>query len=268
MSTGIVRRLAEIVLGPLVIRRHLPSESGGGVIHASGKVGGMKFLLKPSRKLDPELLGIARLLVRKGQVIWDVGTNVGLFSRASAFHAGSAGKVISIEADVDAIALLNRTSLLQSADHAPMTVVPVAVSDSTGFVRFSIAKRARAANAIEGYGSTQTGGIAETRTLPCVTLDALLVHFSPPDVLKIDVEGAELSVLRGGERMLSEVRPVIYCEVSSAACDEVTHLLRDRSYRMWDGQGFDGSMRPEIAIAAGNTVAIPEERVCEVFMHQ
>ena len=94
-----------------------------------------------------------------------------------------------------------------------MTALPVAISDSVGFVSFSIAKRARAANSIQGYGSTQTGGVSETRTLPCVTLDSLLKHFPTPDVLKIDVEGAELGVLQGGSQLIDNVRPVIYCEL-------------------------------------------------------
>jgi len=140
--------------------------------------------LKPSEKWDPELLKIAKLLVKSGGVVWDVGANVGLFSKAAAVRAGPNGRTVSLEADIDAVALLNCTIRLPSKDHAEMTVIPLALGKSPGFVRFAIAKRARAANAIEGHGSTQTGGTLEIRTLPCVTLDSLLDHFPPPDVLQ------------------------------------------------------------------------------------
>lgn len=265
MAIGSIRRLAELWLGPTVVRRRLPPEAGGGCLFASGKVGGLKYLLKPATRWDPELLGIARLLVRRGQIIWDVGANVGLFSSAAAFHAGPQGGVIAMEADLDAAVLLNRTARCQPPTHAAITVLPLAISDSIGFVRFSIANRARAANSIEGYGSTQTGGVAETRVLPSFALDNVLDHFPPPDVLKIDVEGAELRVLAGAERLLSQARPVLYCEVSSATRSEVTVLLEKFSYKLWDGSRFDGSLSGASDVATENAVAIPQEKVAQVL---
>lgn len=266
MSVGVVRRMAEVVLGPLTLKRRLPDTAGSGLVIASAKVGGLKYLLKNSDQWDPELLTIAALLVRKGQSVWDVGANVGLFSKAAAFHAGAEGSVLSIEADLDAVALLNRTCRYRSSGHADMTVLPVAISDSIGFVRFAIAKRARAANSIEGFGSTQTGGVMEIRTLPCVTLDSLLEHFRAPDVLKIDVEGAELGVLRGAERVLSQSRPVLYCEVTDRTRAEVAALLEGAAYVLWDGCGFDGSLNSRgMSDTTNNVVAIPQEQIKTFF---
>jgi len=142
-----------------------------------------------------------------------------------------------------------------------MTVLPVAISDADGFVRFAVAKRARAANSIEGYGSTQTGGVSELRTLPCASLDNLLEHFPAPHLVKIDVEGAEALVLQGGARLLEKIRPAIYCEVQKESQTEVTRLLRQHSYKLWDGEAFHGTCRPETRLATNNTVAIPIEKV-------
>ena len=74
------------------------------------------------------------------------------FPKAAAFHAGPEGKVIAIEADSDAVARSNRSCVGILTSTRPSTVVPVAVSDTAGFLRFSIAKRARSANSIEGFG--------------------------------------------------------------------------------------------------------------------
>jgi FkbM family methyltransferase len=221
----------------------------------------LKYLFKSSDLLDPELLRVAMRLVNKGDVVWDIGTNVGLFSVAAAAAAGPTGRVISVEADIDAVALLNRTCQLRSVGHAEMTVLPVAVGSANGFVKFAIALRARASNAIQGYGSTQMGGVSEIRTLPCITLDTLVDHFPAPHVLKIDVEGAELEVLRGATRLLSEVRPVIYCEVASKAREDVSALFREYRYRLWDGASFDGRFVGELSQAVNNTIAFPEEKV-------
>lgn len=259
--TGPVRRAAEIFLGPLRVQRRLPQSAGAGRLLASARVGGLKYLFRRADLLDPELLRMAKFLVSTGDVVWDIGTNVGLFSVAAAARAGSSGRVISVEADIDAVALLNRTSQLRSAEHAEMTVLPVAVSSTNGFVRFAIALRARACNAIQGYGSTQMGGVSEVRVLPCITLDALLEHFPAPQVLKIDVEGAEHDVLRGAKRLLTEIRPVIYCEVAGNTSNEVTAIFREHRYRLWDGASFDGRFVDEVSQATHNTVAFPEEKV-------
>lgn len=256
-----IRRTAEVLLGPLRVKRRLPASAGAGRLVASARIGGLKYLFKPSDRWDPELLRIVNLLVSNTDVVWDIGANVGLFSVAAAASAGPRGQVVSVEADVDAITLLNLTSRLRLADHAAMTVVPVAIGISDGFVRFAIAKRARAANAIVGYGSTQTGGVSEIRVLPCFALDTLLDHFPAPQVLKIDVEGAETEVLGGAQRLLAEVRPLVYCEVSADACVAVTSMFKEHRYRMWDGVTFDGRFDHELALATNNTVAIPEEKI-------
>ena len=262
---GIMRRLAEVVLGPVVVRRGLPVESGGGFLVVSGQVGGMRYLLKPSRQWDPELLDVAHRLIRKGDVVWDIGSNVGLFAKAAAFHSGRNGRVLAIEPDCDAVALLNRTCRWHSEQHAVITVVPVVVSDSNGFVQFAIAKRARATNSIEGFGTTQTGGVAETRTLPCLTLDKLLEYFPVPNLIKIDVEAAEQKVFMGGDRVLQESRPVIHCEVSAASSVEVTRLLQRHSYRLWDASEVAQQLWREIDVATHNIVAIPSEKVTEML---
>jgi hypothetical protein len=53
-----------------------------------------------------------------------------------------------------------------------------------------------------------------------------------PDFVKIDVEGAEESVLRGADRLLREARPTLLTEVRvGESCEHVPALLRERGYR-------------------------------------
>lgn len=259
------RRTAELLLGRVTLKRRLPSEAGGAVLFVSGRVGGMRYLLKPCRSWDPQLLRIAALLVKRGACIWDVGANVGLFSRAAAFHAGSNGTVVALEADSDAATLLRHSCRYREENHAKISVVPVAISDRCGFVTFDIAKRSRSSNAIHGFGSTQTGGVIESRILPSVTLDSVLGHFRPPDVLKIDVEGAELDVLNGGQRTLAEARPLIYCEVQGNTCLHVSKMLDELKYRVWDGHAFGtnaGNTNPSVQTC--DILAIPVEKLGQI----
>jgi FkbM family methyltransferase len=66
-----------------------------------------------------------------------------------------------------------------------------------------------------------------------VTLDDELPAGRPVDVIKIDVEGAELDVLRGAGRTLKEHRPLLYIEIMQGRFEAVTHLLRERDYVCW-----------------------------------
>lgn len=254
IPTGPLRRLAERLLGRIAIVRSLPPEAGGGRIVVSARVGGLKYLFKASRQWDPELLRIAGVLVRPGDHVWDVGANVGLFAIAARHRVGPEGTVLAMEADHDAVSLLFATARLGGNE---LTVLPIAVSQNDGFVRFAIAKRARAANAIEGFGSTQTGGVLETRTLQSRSLDSLLDHFPAPTVLKIDVEGAELVVLGGASRVLSQFRPRIYCEVTGHTRTDATQLLHGFDYETFDGESFGTEHPRAVGPGTTNLVGVP-----------
>ena len=252
-----LRRLAEIVLGTIRVHRQLPAFVGSGVVVANAKVGGLRYIFRASRDLDPVLLKVASILVRPGDVVWDVGGNVGLFAAAASGLAGKTGDVYSIEADQDAFALLSKTANAQTANHAPITSLNVAISNHCGTARFEIAKRSRSANSLQGFGSTQTGGTAEIRTVPTLTLDVLLNSFPPPQVVKIDVEGAEALVLTGAQNLLSGARPFMFIEVAGEVAHEVAQILRHHDYRIYDGATFKELETG--APATWDTVAIPSE---------
>jgi hypothetical protein len=57
-------------------------------------------------------------------------------------------------------------------------------------------------------------------------LDFLLDYFSVPAVLKIELETHELSVLKGSDSAIREIRPTIWCKVSQANSAEITEMLR------------------------------------------
>ena len=163
-------------------------------------------------RVDPVVLRLVAETVRPGDTVWDIGANVGLFSFAAAVAAGPDGRVLSVEADTVLVGLLRR-SAAAGTRHAPVEVLPAAVAEECGVARFCIAKRNRSTSHLDGFGTTQTGGIRATELVPTIALDWLASHFPPPDVIKIDVEGAEVGVLSGGPAVL-RAHPRIICEVA------------------------------------------------------
>jgi FkbM family methyltransferase len=71
-----------------------------------------------------------------------------------------------------------------------------------------------------------------------VTLDDELLGEPRIDVVKIDVEGWELDVLRGAERVLRDRRPLLYIEIMEPKFAVVERHLSDRGYRCWKRFNF------------------------------
>lgn len=238
----------------LVLRRRLPPPFSPVSFYVSPE-GGLRYLRPSLAEADRPLLDRVTEFVHPGATVWDVGANVGLFAFAAAAAAGPGGHVIAVEPDTWLVGLLRRSARL-AGDRAPVTVVPVAVSDQVGLARFHIARRNRSTNYLDGFGTTQTGGSREEQIVPTVTIDHLGAEAFPwPSVLKIDVEGAEVPALRGAAATLRH-RPVVICEVAGENSKEVAGLLADAGYRLYDGL-LPADQRSETDLAPEQTLALP-----------
>jgi len=182
----------------------------------------LKYL---ARSFDDNLIALARDHVRQGDIVWDVGANCGIF----AFSCAHAARVIAIEADPFLCSILQRSIVYGDA---PVSLVCGAVFSSPGLAEFSIAMRGRAGNHISGIqASTQTGGSRAQLVVPTVTLDSLIERCGAPNLVKIDIEGAELDALQGASRLLNEVRPIIYMESGDETREAVQSILRRYNYK-------------------------------------
>ncbi|OHV20145.1 methyltransferase FkbM [Parafrankia soli] len=239
-----------------MLRRRLPPPFERTRIYTSSE-GGLKYIRRSLADVDPALVSFVQEQVRPGHIVWDVGANLGLFTFAAAEIAGPGGAVVAIEPDTWLVDLLRR-SLRIPNDRAPVDVLPAAVGESTGVGRFCVATRNRATSHLHGFGTTQTGGVRSVETVPVFRLDDLLAHFPPPDVVKIDVEGAEVTVLTGAHRMLRQVRPVILCEVVTRNAAAVAKTLHNAGYQVLDASLPPSGRRP-LAGAPFSTLAVPAD---------
>jgi FkbM family methyltransferase len=252
-----MKNQAKRLLGRIVFKRRLPAKLGRAAFFASCSAG-WGFAYKSADRFDPDLLRIATEILKPADVIWDIGANIGLFTLAAAVLSGKDGKVIAFEPDTWLVHLLRRTSAIQPVSHAPIVVIPAAIGSTEALRSFSVISSSRAFNALTEYGLSQTDSRDETQTVPCFSLDWLLGHLPPPRVIKVDVEGAELEVLRGGIRMLRDIRPMLILEVNPECRAELTRLLQASAYVLYTGLKPRSEWAP-IRIASWSTVAIPVE---------
>jgi FkbM family methyltransferase len=139
---------------------------------------------------------VARLLDDLSESFWDVGANVGFYSLLAASRGCT---VVSLEPLPENAATIRKHLQL---NQLTADVLQLAASDRNGEASFSAGQNNSTGRLGEGMLKVKT-----------VRLDSL--SYPPPQVLKIDVEGAEYEVLLGAEELLRESKAVIYLATHS-----------------------------------------------------
>lgn len=145
------------------------------------------------RQWEADLSSLMAGYAAPDTVFVDVGANIGYFTClvAGRIGPGGSGRVIAIEPNPHCVDLLKRNVAINWS-LCPVDIQPVGASDRTGVASLVVPEN-RLANA----HLTATVGDPSAATVPIQRLDQLLANVSRVDLLKIDVEGHERSVLQG-----------------------------------------------------------------------
>lgn len=133
-------------------------------------------------------------VLRPGMTFFDVGANIGYFSLLAAQQVGSTGRVVAFEPVPRNLEFLRRNLTLNPALNI-ITVVPAAVSESRGETTLHLGWHEGNASLLADARGTTTDAIS----VPTLPLDAYLEEqgIERVDVLKMDIEGAEIFALAG-----------------------------------------------------------------------
>ncbi len=160
---------------------------------------------------EPEVQTALAQYLRPGMVFYDIGANIGFFSLLAAGIVGENGRVIAFEADPEIAARL-RLHVMHNGFRT-ISVEEKAVWSEPSTVFF--ARTDPAISPDRGLGHVVSNRADDTIQVDAVTLDEYVQSVPAPDFLKCDVEGAEVEVFRGAQRLLAEKRPAILCEMHS-----------------------------------------------------
>jgi FkbM family methyltransferase len=159
---------------------------------------------------------LMRYVVQEGHACVDVGANIGYYTRLLSDLAGERGRVTAIEPIPDAVRLLRQNT----AGRANVTLVTAALSDHAGEADFYLAST-------EDMSSLSATAGTHRLRVQLTTLDALLETAERVDFIKIDVEGFEYQVLRGGLSVLAKHQPIVAFELTQRYIDEYGYDLGD-----------------------------------------
>jgi len=172
--------------------------------------------------------------VHEGFKVLDVGAYIGVYTLKMAKEAGCQGCVVSVEPEEENFRFLVRNIEINGFDN----IIPVraALSDFEG----------KGSLFLSVHGSGEHSLLSRSQIkidVPVYTVDGLMqkLRMDSLDIMKIDVEGAEIQVLKGSNRMLREHRihrTVIASYHYPNECSEVIHFLTTFNYRAFADKSY------------------------------
>lgn len=170
-----------------------------------------------------------------GDRIIEIGANIGTETVGFADIVGKEGKVYAFEPFPNNVKALQENVALNGYEQ--VTIFPQAVGAIRGKVKFVCPpdEHASGIGFVANNADSTEGPVIEVE---CVTLDALRQMLGPCRAIFMDVEGAEIDILRGGTSYLQEFQPIIVLEASPktlqrAGCSDPLRLdtmLNEVSY--------------------------------------
>lgn len=180
---------------------------------------------------EEEALGAFLFLLEPNDVIWDIGTSIGLFSIYSAPHVK---QVFSFEPDPEIFQRFNKNIGLNYLQNK-ITSYQLGISNKEGIVTLS-------SDGLDGSSPSisDLGRHSNKTTINVNSIDNLIeAGLDRPSILKIDIEGAEILALQGAKKLLESANSprLIFMEVHpeflpffNSNAQEVIKNITDHGY--------------------------------------
>ena len=206
-----------------------------------------------------------RKLIKEGDSVVDIGANIGALTVPLATLVGESGHVFALEPQPENYVLLK----LNTASHDNIIADPVALGARDGTIKV----RPLSALPHTNYGGVQLGGSDADEDVPLMTLDT---YYAADRIafIKLDVEGMEVEVLRGGQQTINKSRPILYVENDDyfEKSEEMLQMLHgSMNYRVyehkpwvWSADNFRNAPLSDNVFVSNNVLCVPVERVQEL----
>lgn len=165
----------------------------------------------------------------EGVIGFDIGANVG---QSMQIMASRFQKVVSVEPALESLEVLRRRALL----HLNVVVLGAACSAEDGIVTLTVQRDHIARGQLTTHDPDVVlpedvahgwGDVLGQRSVPAVTVDTLAEWHGTPSMIKVDVEGHEVQVVKGAKKTIEHHCPDWLIEVHNAALgEEIADLLR------------------------------------------
>lgn len=215
---------------------------GGEVLKVEAQNPGEAYRIRRYMSNEPDTVQWLTDYVRPGQVFFDIGANIGLYSLFVAKRLNGQVKVYSFEPESQNYAALNKNVHLNNLSDS-VTTLCMAVSDSNTINRFYVRGHLRAGESIHQFGHSvdQRGNVfvpVHQQGMIGVPIDSLCgdLGLPAPNHIKIDVDGHEYAVIKGMVGILADPQLLsVQIEITElpANVNEVREI-----YKLFQDHGF------------------------------
>lgn len=173
--------------------------------------------------------GIAKSIaarVKPGMTVFDVGAHAGYYTLMLSRLVGPQGRVFAFEANPDNASKLRRHLQINRIENVEL--VEAAVSDRSGTAFFDVDA------GIAKYGSigAKYGYMGELAESGIPVRSVVLDDFPIPDLIKMDIEGAETRAFAGASRLLSAQKTAIFLALHEQTLEEAPALLKRHHFAL------------------------------------
>ncbi len=215
---------------------------------------------------DPRMTDFIKAHVREGAVCWDIGSERGWFSLLFGKLVGPSGQVHSFEPFHPNFSKLMNNIKKNKFDW----VIPnnVAISDVNSFTYFvppsdEITNNLDYLNDCSGVGYLADTARDNSFEVETVTIDdySERIDLTRLDFMKIDIEGSEMSALKGGSKTISRFRPIIVIEYNQMTARRANYTVEDLD-NLLDSFDYDRYTFGDVLrrVRLEDFVNIPEEQ--------
>lgn len=182
---------------------------------------------------EPDVQNAILAAVRPEDVVYDIGAHLGTMALGAARLVGNLGRVVAFDGDPENVERLRGNSARNGLE-GHLQVLHTAVwsrTDSDG-ISFRRGATTRSQGGVNADGQHPVIAKGEIIKVPAITLDDFVATVGPPpQLIKIDVEGGEYEVLRGGTRLFGTQRPLLIAEIHhQQAAEQITVWLSENQY--------------------------------------
>lgn len=180
------------------------------------------MFLRTKGEFEPVQTKLFLETLKEGNLVLDIGANVGYYTILASSIVGKKGIVYAFEPDPGNIALLQKNIALNNCTN--VVVVEKALGDKNEESQLAIDP------GNPGESKLATHSNKNTISIQTITLDSFVKKYniSHIDVIKIDIEGAELLALSGGKESLSKLKnSIIFSECNTKALKEFSKTPAD-----------------------------------------
>lgn len=176
---------------------------------------------------EKPIQGLLAAALKPGTVYYDIGANVGFFAVLAGRLVGKNGKIVCFEPMPDNASQIERNAKMNGFEN--IAVRREALSDSNTTATF-LTSHEPTWGKLASVGK-QPGRPAGETTVEVVRLDDLIEkeELPAPQIIKMDIEGAEVGALEGARRTLEKNRPLIAMELHGTN-DGVLDVLTSLDY--------------------------------------